>query len=119
MKIMMKKAQNGSAINPKETLAQKNDRVRNEMEIREKRISEKEKKDQTNSYSNARANKVVGKKMKTGGSLKPVAANQKGLAKLPKPVRNKMGYAKNGGSTKMKMGGMCGMKAGGKIKSKK
>lgn len=50
-------------------------------------------------------------KMKTGGSLKPVAANQKGLAKLPKPVRNKMGYAKNGTAAKMKMGGMCKMKA--------
>ena len=30
--------------------------------------------------------------------LKPVKPNQKGLKKLPKKVRNKMGYMKNGGS---------------------
>ena len=29
--------------------------------------------------------------------LKPVKPNQKGLKKLPKKVRNKMGYMKNGG----------------------
>jgi hypothetical protein len=38
--------------------------------------------------------------MKNGGSLKPVPADKKGLAKLPTPVRNKMGFQKNGGSTK-------------------
>jgi hypothetical protein len=43
---------------------------------------------------------VVKKKMKSGGSLKPVAADQKGLAKLPTPVRNKMGYQKDGGKLK-------------------
>jgi hypothetical protein len=32
-----------------------------------------------------------------GGSFKEVPAGAKGLSKLPKPVRNKMGYAKNGG----------------------
>ena len=32
-----------------------------------------------------------------GGSLKAVKPNQKGLAKLPKNVRNKMGYMKKGG----------------------
>ena len=48
------------------------------------------------------------KKMKSGGSLKPVAADQKGLAKLPTPVRNKMGYQKVGGKTKKAMsGGKC------------
>jgi len=37
-------------------------------------------------------------KMKMGGSLKPVdKAKKPGLAKLPKAVRNKMGYKKNGG----------------------
>lgn len=40
------------------------------------------------------------KGMKMGGSLKPVPAGKKGLAKLPKPVRNKMGYQKMGGKTK-------------------
>ena len=39
--------------------------------------------------------------MKKGGkALKPVKPNQKGLKKLPKKVRNKMGYMKNGGKVK-------------------
>ena len=39
--------------------------------------------------------------MKKGGkALKPVKPNQKGLKKLPKKVRNKMGYMKNGGRAK-------------------
>ena len=32
--------------------------------------------------------------------LKAVKPNQKGLKKLPKKVRNKMGYMKNGGIAK-------------------
>jgi len=32
--------------------------------------------------------------------LKSVPANKKGLKKLPKPVRNKMGYMKKGGKVK-------------------
>lgn len=39
-------------------------------------------------------------KKKMGGSLKPVPAGKKGLAKLPTPVRNKMGFQKNGGKVK-------------------
>jgi hypothetical protein len=39
----------------------------------------------------------VSKKMQMGGSLKTPAADQKGLKKLPTPVRNKMGFKKNGG----------------------
>jgi hypothetical protein len=38
-----------------------------------------------------------GGKMEMGGSLKTPAADQKGLKKLPTPVRNKMGFKKNGG----------------------
>ena len=64
---VMKKAQVGGE--QKETLAEKNARVRKEMEAREKRISEKQKKDEQNSYSNARAKKVVGK-LEYGGSIK-------------------------------------------------
>jgi hypothetical protein len=48
------------------------------------------------------------KKMKSGGSLKPVDSSKNpGLAKLPTEVRNKMGYQKTGGKTtkSMKMGG--------------
>ena len=37
---------------------------------------------------------------KGGKALKPVKPNQKGLKKLPKKVRNKMGYMKNGGRAK-------------------
>ena len=38
------------------------------------------------------------------GNLKPVPAGNKGLKKLPKPVRNKMGFMKKGGKvTKSKM----------------
>ena len=37
------------------------------------------------------------KKMQDGGSLKEVPSDNKGLGKLPKKVRNKMGYMKNGG----------------------
>jgi len=40
--------------------------------------------------------------MAEGGmaSLKPVPADNKGLGKLPKPVRNKMGYMMYGGKAK-------------------
>lgn len=59
------------------------------------------------------AMKASGKKpkMQMGGSLKDVPADKVGLGKLPTAVRNKMGYKK--------MGGGCGMKMGGSIKSKK
>ncbi len=33
-------------------------------------------------------------------ALKPVKPNQKGLKKLPRKVRNKMGYMKDGGRAK-------------------
>ena len=52
-----------------------------------------------------------------GGSMKPVPKGNKGLAKLPTEVRNKMGYAKGGGKLKMveKNGkGVEKMKKGGK-----
>jgi hypothetical protein len=39
-----------------------------------------------------------GKKFKEGGTMKPVDMKKNpGLAKLPTPVRNKMGYMKKGG----------------------
>ena len=41
------------------------------------------------------------KKMKMGGTLKPVnSLKNPGLAKLPTEVRNKMGYMKKGGKVK-------------------
>ena len=44
------------------------------------------------------------KKMSKGGSLKPVPSGNKGkgLSKLPKAVRNKMGYKQSGGGIKKK-----------------
>ena len=39
------------------------------------------------------------KKYSKGGAMKSVPTNNKGLAKLPTEVRNKMGYMKKGGST--------------------
>jgi hypothetical protein len=44
---------------------------------------------------------VMARKAQSGGSLKPVDKSKNpGLAKLPTPVRNKMGYAKRGGIKK-------------------
>lgn len=46
-------------------------------------------------------------KFNKGGPLKPVPTENKGLGKLPQPVRNKMGYMKNGGVVKMRGGGIA------------
>ena len=46
---------------------------------------------------NKRHNKQVPGFKKGGKVLKPVKPNHKGLKKLPKKVRNKMGYMKKGG----------------------
>ncbi len=55
------------------------------------------------------------KKMKDGGSLKPVDSSKNpGLAKLPTPVRNKMGYQKNGGKLKKQAAVAIAMKKAGK-----
>lgn len=48
------------------------------------------------------------KQYKPGGEMKPVPSDNKGLAKLPTEVRNKMGYMKAGGEkllSKMTYGG--------------
>jgi hypothetical protein len=48
--------------------------------------------------------KKIGKKQ--GGPLKSVNQTKNpGLAKLPKPVRNKMGFAKKGGKISYRKGG--------------
>ena len=44
-------------------------------------------------------------KKKSMAGLKPVPADNKGLAKLPTKVRNNMGFAKAGGHVKMQEGG--------------
>ena len=72
----IKKAQNGSTVDPQETLPQKNARMRKEIEAREKRIEADKTKKEKNSHSNTRANKVVGK-MRNGGSLTGLKASNK------------------------------------------
>jgi len=42
---------------------------------------------------------------RAAGGLKPVPEGNKGLGKLPQPVRNKMGYMRKGGVVKMRGGG--------------
>ena len=59
---------------------------------------------------------AMGGKMKkkgyaAGGALKKPSASEKGVKKLPKTVRNKMGYMKDGGKVKKKGYAMGGMTA--------
>ena len=62
----------------------------------------------------------VKKKAKSGASLKPVDSSKNpGLAKLPTPVRNKMGYQKDGGKTKAKSGAALKKQAAVAIAMKK
>jgi hypothetical protein len=63
--------------------------------------------DQGEDYKPKRKKVSMGKitAMNKGGSLKEVPADNKGLGKLPQPVRNKMGYMKKGGVVKMRGGG--------------
>lgn len=55
--------------------------------------------------------KYKGAKKKAAGgemSLKPIPADNKGLPKLPKKVRNKMGFMRSGGEVMMVQGRGCG-----------
>ena len=61
----------------------------------------------------AKGGTMMKKKGMAMGGLKKPAAGQTGLKKLPTPVRNKMGYAKKGGSMKKKGYAMGGMKKKG------
>jgi hypothetical protein len=57
------------------------------------------------------------------GSLKPIPADNKGLPKLPKEVRNNMGFLKDGGMAKDKkspfMGGGIAYAGGGRAMKRK
>jgi hypothetical protein len=59
----------------------------------------------TGKYDTVKKNGGSIKKAKTGVSLKSVPSDKVGLGKLPTPVRNKMGYKKDGGTIKAKAGG--------------
>ena len=52
-------------------------------------------------------------------NLKPVPADNKGLSKLPKEVRNRMGYMKDGGRAGLKGGGCAQIKGFGKARKPK
>jgi len=55
--------------------------------------------------------KYKGAKKAEGGEmkgLKPIPADNKGLPKLPKRVRNKMGFMRQGGAVTMVQGRGCG-----------
>ena len=54
------------------------------------------------------------KKVYAAGGLKAPGANQTGLKKLPKKVRNKMGYMNKGGMSMKKKGYSKGGAVGGK-----
>ena len=54
----------------------------------------------TDRYGQQMKPKAIRPGKKDGGMLKAVKPSQKGLAKLPKAVRNKMGYMKDGGKAK-------------------
>ena len=60
------------------------------------------------------------KKAKMGAKMKEVPSDAKGLSKLPKSIRNKMGYMKHGGKVKAMYGAKMKKKAmyGAKMKKK-
>ena len=60
------------------------------------------------SVETAKANEKAIKQIKKAmGGLKDIPPENKGLPKLPKEVRNKMGFKKKGGTMKMKLGGVA------------
>ena len=60
------------------------------------------------SAETAKANEKAIKQIKKAmGGLKDIPPENKGLPKLPKEVRNKMGFKKKGGTMKMKLGGVA------------
>ena len=60
--------------------------------------------DRKSVYEDIDISKITMKKQ-AGGPLKPIPAGNKGLPKLPKPVRNKMGFMKRGGKIQKRAGG--------------
>ena len=97
----------------KETLAQKNARMRKEIAAREKRIADKAKEDEKNSSSNQRANRVIGN-YKTGGTTQCAKCGGQKMAKGgTKLAAAGIPYAIGAGQTDGKNGMM---KKGGQLK---
>ena len=57
--------------------------------------------------------KKITMKKQAGGPVSPIPAGNKGLPKLPKPVRNKMGFMKAGGKIQKRAGGGVALKGFG------
>ena len=55
---------------------------------------------------------------KAGGPLKSIPAKNKGLSKLPTPVRNKMGFKKRGGKVQKRAGGGVALRGFGVTRKK-
>jgi len=58
------------------------------------------------------------KKLKAGGPLKSIPAGNKGLSKLPTPIRNKMGFKKKGGKVQKRAGGGVALRGFGVTRKK-
>ena len=117
--MRVKKAQVGKLIGKKKPAAK--DSVESEMfpgKMIPKEKSNYENKNISKMLSGSKA--APKKKAKSGASLKPVDSSKNpGLAKLPTPVRNKMGYQKDGGKTKAKSGAALKKQAAKAIAMKK
>jgi len=89
-------AQNGTT-QKKESLSEKNAREWKEIKARENRIEAAKKEKEKNSHSNARANKVVGRTMKSGGVMKKAGKTPKAQTGNNIKVNPPAGYTKGSG----------------------
>jgi hypothetical protein len=112
MKKMMKKAEMGmQAKSPKKKgkmISESGDladALNETMRMRKAGTAPKTDKDAGNYMDKLSKKGKLGPKMKMGGPLKDVPADNAGLPKLSKDVRNKMGFKKNGGAMKKAMMG--------------
>ena len=72
--------------------------------------------DRKSVYEDIDISKIAMKK-KVGGPLRPIPAGNKGLPRLPKPVRNKMGFMKRGGRVvKRAVGGGVALRGLGAVR---
>jgi len=75
------------------------------MNVASRMVERDTRKERGQDFVTKNLDKLMPKRAKSGASLKPVDATKNpGLSKLPTPVRNKMGYQKNGGAMKAKNG---------------
>ena len=87
------KAQRGSKVVKRDTTTSKKPLIKKLQSAQERAMEKLEKKKKVKKAG-------YGKTMKAKAGLKTPKPSQKGLKKLPTAVRNKMGFAKKGGSTR-------------------